>query len=160
MNNPSKPASSNHIGCISVVAIVAITIAAYLGSEHGSYRANEYAARVANERREKREAVEKIRQNTESENLRKIIETKLTGETGERWKKYDKCISLGAVRAGLTTSSAPKLNAITSALGEQNSDGREFIVPQLVPSWLEFCLTGSFKAPPPAKDQSPTDNSQ
>ena len=160
MNDPSKPTSSNNIGCISAVAIVAITIAAYLGSEHGSYRANEYAARMANERREKREAVEDARQKKESEKLRRLIETKLTGESADRWKKYDKCINLGAVRAGLTQSSVPELNAINSALGKQNSDGREFIVPQLVPGWLEFCLTGSFKAPPPAKDQSPTENSQ
>ena len=107
MNDPSKPTSSNNIGCISAVAIVAITIAAYLGSEHGSYRANEYAARMANERREKREAVEDARQKKESEKLRRLIETKLTGESADHWKKYDKCINLGAVRAGLTQSSVP-----------------------------------------------------
>jgi len=160
MDNSSKPTSSNNIGCISVIALVVISIAAYLGSEHGSYRANEYTGRMANERREKRDAVEDERQKKESEKLRKLIETKLVGETGDRWKKYDKCINLGAIRAGFKQSSVPELNAINTALGKQNSDGREFVVPQLVPSWLEFCLTGAFKAPPPVRPQSPTENSQ
>jgi len=115
---------------------------------------------MAIERREKKEAAEDSRQKKESEKLRRLIETKLDGETGDRWKKYDKCINLGAVRAGLKQSSVPELNAINTAIGKQNSDSREFVVPHLVPSWLEFCLTGNFKAPPQLRDQSPTENSQ
>lgn len=70
-------------------SIITISIAAYLGSERGSYNANYYWVKLAFERKEKREAALEARQRAEATQLRQIIEKGLSGDAKYRWKRYN-----------------------------------------------------------------------
>ena len=119
-----------------LLSLLAICAVAYFGAERGSYQANYYWAKVADERKAKKDAETEKRQFREATELRALITKGLNKESKERWDKYDQCIRLGAVKAG-------------------QPGGSELGFSVFIPSWMQYCLTGTVGSPNNNIDQAP-----
>ena len=107
-----------------VISVVVISAFAYLGAQRGSYQANYYWARIAEERKVKKEAELEQREKKEAAELRSMIAKGLDRESQERWDKYDQCLKLGSIKAGQPGSS-------------------EIVLSAFLPTWMQYCLTGT-----------------
>lgn len=107
-----------------VVSVLVISVFAYLGAQRGSYQANYYWSKLAEERNAKKDAELEQRQRHEVDELRSMIAKGLDRESKERWDKYDQCLALGAVKAGQPGSS-------------------ELVLSTFMPTWMQYCLTGT-----------------
>lgn len=107
-----------------LISVFIISAFAYWGAQRGSYQANYYWAKKAEERRERKDAELEKRQEKEAAQLRSTIAKGLGGESKERWDKYDLCLRLGAVKAG-------------------QPDASELVLNVSMPTWMQYCLTGS-----------------
>lgn len=107
-----------------VISVIAISAFAYLGAQRGSYQANYYWARIAEERKAKKEAELELIGKKKAAELRSMITKGLDRESQERWDKYDQCLKLGAIKAGQPGSS-------------------ELVLSTFIPTWMQYCLTGT-----------------
>ena len=107
-----------------LISILIIAAFAYWGAQHGSYQANYYWAKRAEERKEKDDAELQKRQEKEAAQLRSTIANGLDRESKERWDKYDLCLRLGGVKAG-------------------QPNAGELVLNVSMPTWMAYCLTGS-----------------
>jgi len=109
----------------AVISVIIISAFAYFGAQRGSYQANYHWARIAEERKARKEAELEQRKKIEAAELRSMIAKGLDRESRERWDKYDKCLKLGGVKAG------------------QPPGSMEPIVSAFIPNWMQYCLTGT-----------------
>ncbi len=109
----------------AVISVIIISAFAYFGAQQGSYQANYYWARIAEERKARKDSELEQRNKKEAAELRSMIAKGLDRESRERWDKYDKCLKLGAVKAG------------------QPPGSMEPIVSTFIPNWMQYCLTGT-----------------
>ncbi len=119
-------------GCLWVVAISGLVIAVFFGVQTGVYRANLEKARLERIRSDKNEAQENATRRAETKKALNEIESMLNGDLKQRWSQYDLCIKLGSARVHST---------MKTLVGRDRS---ELIVPQVIPEWLGYCLTGKF----------------
>jgi hypothetical protein len=118
---------------ISFFVICTIT---YLGAERGSYQASYYWAKLAEERKAKKDAEIEQRKFRDAAELRALIAKGLDRQSKDRWDKYDQCIKLGAVKAG------------------QPGAG-ELVLSAYIPTWMQYCLTGGAGSPKNNIGQAP-----
>ncbi len=107
-------------------------LACYVGVQSGVYRAELEKDRLERIRRDSSEAQANAIRQAETKKALKEIESLLNGELKQRWTQYDLCIKLGSARVN---------SAMKVFNGPEES---ELIVPQVIPEWLAYCLTGKF----------------
>jgi len=111
-----------------ILAVIAFCIAAYWGAERGSYQAHYHWARIAVERKEKKDAESEQQQKTEKDKSRIKALSGIDPKTIERWNKYEQCQRLGAVKTGRDGSSEERLS-------------------RAMPIWMQYCLNGNISVP-------------
>lgn len=119
-------------GCLWTVALAGLVITVFLGVHTGVYRAELEKGRQERMRRDSNDAQENAIHRAEFKKAMKEIESMLNGDLRQRWTQYDLCIKLGSARvhSSMKTLSGP--------------DHSELVVPQVIPEWLGYCLTGKF----------------
>ena len=73
----------------AVISIIIISAFAYFGAQRGSYQANYYWARIAEEKKARKDAELEQRNKKEAAELRSMIAKGLDAESRERWDKYE-----------------------------------------------------------------------
>lgn len=111
---------------------MAVVVAVFAGVQTGVYRAKVESDRQERIRRDRSDAQENAIHREETRKAIKEIETMLDGDLKRRWTQYDLCIKLGSARVH---------SAMRTLSGPDTSD---LLVPQVIPEWLGYCLTGKF----------------
>ena len=119
-------------GCLWTVALAGLVFTVFLGVHTGVYRAELEKGRQERIRRDNNDAQENAIHRAEFKKAMKEIESMLNGDLKQRWTQYDLCIKLGSARVH---------SSMKTLSGRDHSD---LIVPQVIPEWLGYCLTGKF----------------
>jgi uncharacterized protein HemX len=119
-------------GCLWTVAVAGLVITVFSGVQTGVYRAGLEKARLERIRSDKNEAQENATRRAETKKALNEIQSMINGDLKKRWSQYDLCIKLGSAQVN---------SAMKTLIGPDHSD---LIVPQVIPEWLGYCLTGKF----------------